>query len=109
MSLRQTLLISALVLFSVSGHADDLTSAVKVDYDSYLAPLFDHFHRNPELSLVEFETAERMAKELRDAGFEVTEKVGGTGVIALLKNGPGPLVMMRADMDGLPIEEKSDH
>ena len=107
MSFRQTLLMSALIFVSLPGLAADLTSAVKADYDSYLAPLFDHFHRNPELSLVEFETAARMAKELRDAGFDVTEKVGGTGVIALLRNGPGPLVMMRADMDGLPIEEKS--
>jgi hippurate hydrolase len=48
-----------------------------------------------------------MAKELRDAGFEVTENVGGTGVVALMKNGAGPTVMMRADMDGLPVEEKS--
>ena len=48
-----------------------------------------------------------MAAELRGAGFEVTENVGGTGVVALLKNGEGPTVMMRADMDGLPIEEKS--
>ncbi|MEM1229028.1 MAG: amidohydrolase [Pseudomonadota bacterium] len=77
------------------------------DYKQHLGPLFDHFHRNPELSLVEFETAKRMAAELRAAGFTVTEKVGGTGVVALLENGDGPLVMMRADMDGLPVEEKS--
>ena len=48
-----------------------------------------------------------MAKELRAAGFEVTERVGGTGVVAMMENGSGPLVMMRADMDGLPLEEKS--
>jgi hippurate hydrolase len=87
--------------------AADLETAVKQDYDEYLAALFDHFHRNPELSTVEFETAERMAKELREAGFDVTEAVGGTGIVAILKNGNGPLVMMRADMDGLPVEEKS--
>ncbi len=87
--------------------ASELSESVKQDYDDYLWPLFDHFHRNPELSLVEFETAERMAEELRAAGFEVTENVGGTGVIAMLENGPGPLVMMRADMDGLPVQEKS--
>jgi hippurate hydrolase len=80
---------------------------VKQDYDAYLADLWDHFHRNPELSLVEFETAKRMAAELRAAGFTVTEGVGGTGLVAMLKNGSGPLVMMRADMDGLPVEEKS--
>lgn len=97
------------LLFFASGlvNASDLDDAVQRDYDDYLWPLFDHFHRNPELSTVETETAERMAKELRDAGFEVTENVGGTGVVALMKNGAGPTVMMRADMDGLPVEEKS--
>ena len=88
-------------------HADGLSDAVKKDYDEYLWPLFDHFHRNPELSLIEHDTAARMASELRAAGFEVTAGVGGTGVVAMMKNGEGPLVMMRADMDGLPVEEKS--
>ncbi len=87
--------------------AQDLRSDIAQDYDSYLAPLFEHFHRNPELSTVEFETAARMATELRDAGFEVTENVGGTGLVAIMENGDGPRVMMRADMDGLPVEEQS--
>ncbi|MDJ0698334.1 MAG: amidohydrolase [Woeseiaceae bacterium] len=87
--------------------ASELTDAINADYDEYLWPLFDHFHRNPELSLIETETAKRMARELRHAGFDVTEGVGGTGVVAMLENGEGPLVMMRADMDGLPVEEKS--
>ncbi len=87
--------------------ASDLAESVEKDYDDYLWPLFDHFHRNPELSLVEFETAARMAQELRAAGFDVTENVGGTGVVAMLENGEGPLVMMRADMDGLPVRERS--
>ena len=94
-------------LLPMSAFASDLGDAVQSDYDDYLWPLFDHFHRNPELSLVENETAERMAEELRIAGFDVTENVGGTGVVAMLENGEGPLVMMRADMDGLPVEEKS--
>jgi hippurate hydrolase len=87
--------------------ADDLPRAVKADYDKHLAALFDHFHRNPELSSMETQTAARLAEELRQAGFVVTEGVGGTGVVAMLENGPGPLVMMRADMDGLPVSEKS--
>lgn len=95
------------VFLTAPALAADLNDAVRKDYDDYLADLFDHFHRNPELSTIEFETARRMAKELRDAGFDVTENVGGTGIVALLENGPGPLVMMRADMDGLPVEEKS--
>ncbi|HSN51373.1 MAG TPA: amidohydrolase, partial [Woeseiaceae bacterium] len=99
--------VAAIVFFSFSVSADELGDAVKKDYDDYLWPLFDHFHRNPELSLIEHDTAARMASELRAAGFEVTEGVGGTGVVAMMKNGEGPLVMMRADMDGLPVEEKS--
>lgn len=83
-----------------------LDAAVAGDY-AYLGPLFEHFHRNPELSFREFETAKRLATELRAAGFEVTEGVGGTGVVALMSNGEGPLVMMRADMDGLPVAEQS--
>ena len=97
----------AAVMIAAPAMATDLGDAVQEDYDDYLADLFDHFHRNPELSTVEFETAKRMAQELRAAGFDVTEEVGGTGVVAMLENGPGPLVMMRADMDGLPVEEKS--
>jgi len=95
------------VFLYVPASATDLNDAVRKDYDAYLAELFDHFHRNPELSTIEFETAKRMAQELRDAGFDVSENVGGTGVVAMLENGAGPLVMMRADMDGLPVEEKS--
>ena len=86
----------------------DLEKAVAQDWSTYLAPLYDHFHRNPELSTVEVNTAARMAKELRAVkGMEVTEKVGGTGVVGVLKNGPGPVILLRADMDGLPVEEKS--
>lgn len=88
-------------------HADELGDAVEADYRAHLGDLFDYFHRNPELSGMEHKTAARLAKELRAAGFEVTEGVGGTGVVAMMENGPGPLVMMRADMDGLPVEEKS--
>ncbi len=91
----------------VPAAADELGPAIASDYDAHLAALFDHFHRNPELSTVEHETARRMAMELSLAGFEITEGVGGTGVVAMLENGAGPLVMMRADMDGLPVEEKS--
>lgn len=85
----------------------NLRKAIDADYESHLWPLFDHWHRNPELSLVENKTAARLAEELRSAGFKVREGVGGTGIVGLLENGDGPMVMMRADMDGLPVEEKS--
>jgi hippurate hydrolase len=99
--------LAACLLPLASATADPaLRSAVASDY-AYLGPLFEHFHRNPELSFREFETAKRLAAELRAAGFEVTAGVGGTGVVALMKNGAGPTVMMRADMDGLPVPEKT--
>jgi hippurate hydrolase len=93
--------------YTQSAQADALARAVQEDYEQHLEAVFDYFHRNPELSMMEHKTAARLAQELREAGFEVTEGVGGTGVVAMLENGPGPLVMMRADMDGLPVEEKS--
>ncbi|VXB73241.1 amidohydrolase [Massilia sp. 9I] len=102
------LLLAAAVLPAGAFDApNDLSKAVARDYDAHLESLLDYFHRNPELSFLEVKTAARLAKELRAAGFTVTEGVGGTGVVAILKNGPGPLVMMRADMDGLPMIEKS--
>ena len=105
--MKQRFFCLVATLFTIPALAGDIGDAVNKDYDEYLAELFDHFHRSPELSTIETETARRMAMELSLAGFEVTEGVGGTGVVAILKNGEGPLVMMRADMDGLPIEEKS--
>ncbi|WP_296721917.1 M20 family metallopeptidase [Erythrobacter sp.] len=81
--------------------------AVETDYDSYLAPLFTHFHQNPELSFLENATAARMAAELRAVGMDVTTGVGKTGVVGIMKNGDGPLILLRADMDGLPVQEKS--
>jgi amidohydrolase len=86
----------------------DYATAIKADYDKSLGAMWDYFHRNPELSFKEVNTAARMAKELRAvSGVVVTEKVGGTGVVGVLKNGDGPVVLVRADMDGLPVEEKS--
>jgi hippurate hydrolase len=107
MQQRLVALFGALLIISATASASELSDSIKQDYDNHLAELWDHFHRNPELSLVEFRTAERMAKELRAGGFEVTENVGGTSLVAVLENGDGPVVMMRADMDGLPVEERS--
>lgn len=73
----------------------------------YALELYKHLHQNPELSFQEFESAKRMAAELRNAGFEVTEKVGGNNVVGVFKNGDGPVVMLRTDMDALPVQEKT--
>ncbi|MBA4046709.1 MAG: amidohydrolase, partial [Erythrobacter sp.] len=82
-------------------------AAIEAEYDNYLAPLFVDFHQNPELSFLENRTAAKMAAELKAAGLEVTTGVGKTGVVGILRNGDGPLILLRADMDALPVEEKS--
>ncbi|HKS74712.1 MAG TPA: amidohydrolase [Terriglobales bacterium] len=69
--------------------------------------LYEDLHRNPELSLHEVKTAEKMADQLRKLGFDVTTGVGGTGVVGVLKNGSGPTVMIRAELDALPVPEKT--
>jgi amidohydrolase len=75
------------------------------DIRSDLEALYRDIHAHPELSMQEQRTADRAAGGLRDAGWEVTEGVGGTGVVGLLHNGDGPTVMLRADMDALPVRE----
>ena len=90
-----------------SSTSPDLAAAIAADYDKELKALFLDFHRNPELSYKETRTAAIIAKKWRDAGFTVTEQVGGTGVVAVMKNGDGPTLMLRADMDGLPLVEDS--
>jgi hippurate hydrolase len=105
---RVFLLLAAAAMPAPALAAPDFAPAVKADYDSRLKALFLDFHRNPELSFKENRTAAIMAKELRGVGgITVTEKVGGTGVVGVMRNGPGPVVLVRADMDGLPLEEKS--
>ena len=69
--------------------------------------LYLDLHQNPELSGHETQTAEKLAKRWRSAGYEVTEHVGGTGVVAILKNGAGPTLMLRTELDALPVEEKT--
>ncbi|MDQ8704962.1 amidohydrolase [Streptomyces sp. LHD-70] len=72
-----------------------------------LLALYEDLHAHPELSFQEFRTAEVVADRLREQGWEVTEGVGGTGVVGVLANGAGPVVLLRADMDGLPVEERT--
>ncbi|GGE16157.1 putative amidohydrolase [Polymorphobacter glacialis] len=82
-----------------------LTSAAAGAAPTDLITLYKDLHSHPELSLQETRTAGIMAAEARAAGFTVTEKVGGTGVVAVMVNGPGPVVLIRTDMDGLPVKE----
>ncbi len=97
---------SALALLAAPAQADDLREAVAADLPE-LVTLYQDLHANPELSFQEFETAKKLAARARTLGFEVTEGVGKTGVVAVMKNGDGPTVMLRADMDGLPVIEQT--
>jgi amidohydrolase len=72
-----------------------------------LRALYLHLHQNPELSLQEEKSSARMAEELKKVGFEVATKVDGHGVVGLLKNGPGPTVLVRTDTDALPVTERT--
>ena len=90
-----------------TANADSLAQEVQSIYQSKLKELFLYFHQNPELSTMEHQTSARLADELAALDFTVHRGVGGTGIVALMENGEGPLVMFRADMDGLPVEEKS--
>ncbi|UTW54593.1 amidohydrolase [Kordiimonas sp. SCSIO 12610] len=107
--IKTSLLAIAVSLSMASGGAyayDDLKNDIASDY-GYLSDLFTHFHKNPELSYLENETSKRLGAELEAIGFDVTVGVGGTGVVAMMKNGEGPTVLVRADMDGLPVQERS--
>lgn len=107
--MKKLLVISAALLIATNASAQsDLRADIAADYDANLEALFKHFHQNPELSHREFETAKRLAAEIGALGYDVTEGVGGTGVVAVMENGEGPTVMIRADMDGLPVKEDTD-
>ena len=86
--------------------ADDLRAAVAADMPDLMA-LYRDLHEHPELSFEEVQTAAKLAKRMRALGFEVTEKVGKTGVVSVMRNGEGPTVLLRADMDGLPVVEQT--
>ncbi len=81
-----------------------LRSAIAADMPS-LMPIYRDLHANPELSMQETRTAAKLAAEAKRLGFAVTTGVGKTGVVAVMRNGPGPVLMIRADMDGLPVVE----
>jgi amidohydrolase len=104
---RAAALVSLALTTAPVAMAQDIGQAVSADYDAKLEALFLDFHQHPELSNMETRTAGIIAKELRAAGADVTEGVGGTGVVGVMRNGSGPTVLVRADMDGLPLAEQS--
>jgi amidohydrolase len=104
--MHRTILVTLSLLLAVPATAQDIVPQLKAEMPSLMA-IYDDLHANPELSFMEERSAAIMAREARAAGFDVTEKVGGHGVVAVMRNGPGPVVMIRADMDGLPVTEQT--
>jgi amidohydrolase len=106
-SARSTVAMAALPLLTllslpVLGSSDEVEGAYPKAYALYV-----DLHQHPELSGAEVQTAAKLAAQLRALGYSVTEHVGGTGVVAILKNGPGKTVLLRTELDALPVEEKT--
>jgi len=110
---RLHLVIICSVIFAAPSHtrADDKSpdspaAWSKAHLDEFFT-LYKHFHTHPELSLAEKETAAKVAEELRAVGVKVTTGIGGHGLVGILENGPGPRVMLRTDLDALPVTENT--
>ncbi len=100
----------SLIQLVASTWAADSASVPKAQIDAVypqVEALYMDLHRNPELSYHEEKTAAKIAEQLRKLGYEVTTGVGGTGVVGIFKNGDGPVVMLRAELDALPVPEKT--
>ena len=104
--LLAALAVAGQPLRGAPGLSSVVESRLSADYPS-LEALYRDLHAHPELSLMEERTSARVAAELRSAGFDVTEKFGGTGVVGVLRNGPGPTLLIRTDMDALPVREET--
>ncbi len=95
-------------LASFNGNPPIIDRSAIADDIDYLVSFYKDIHQNPEISLREKETSAKLAGELRKVGFEVTENFGGYGIVGMLKNGAGPQILYRTDMDALPMYEKSE-
>ena len=105
--MTRRMLIAAAAAASMATPAPAaLAEDIRADMPALMA-LYRDLHANPELSMQEVRTPAKLAAEMRKLGFTVTEKVGQTGVVAVMKNGAGPTLMIRADMDGLPVVEQT--
>jgi amidohydrolase len=102
-------LFLAASLIGAACHAQ-LTDRIDEELEKNLSrheQLYRHFHQYPELSFKEFRTSEKLSGELENLGFDVTRHIGGNGFVGLLRNGLGPVVMLRTDLDALPLQEKT--
>ncbi len=102
---RSNLLPFTLLAISAFGQTSTSKEVDAIYSDAHA--LYLDLHEHPELSSHETQTAAKLADRFRTLGYDVTEHVGGTGVVAILKNGPGPTVMLRTELDALPVEEKT--
>jgi metal-dependent amidase/aminoacylase/carboxypeptidase family protein len=102
----KSFLVLGAALVATPAAGETVRDAVATDMPSLMA-IYRELHANPELSFEEVKSAARMAAEVRKLGFEVTTGVGGHGVVAVMRNGPGPTLLIRADMDGLPLTEQT--
>src|SRR3954447_13124448 len=105
MKLALPLTVAALMA-STAAPAATLPDAIRADMPQ-LMNLYRDLHAHPELSMQEVRTPALLAPEMKKLGFAVTEHVGKTGVVAVMKNGPGPVLLIRADMDALPVKEQT--
>jgi hippurate hydrolase len=104
--MKKLLLCVAGAMIMTPADAATLADAIHADMPQ-LMTLYRDLHANPELSMQEVRTPAKLAAEIRKLGFEVSEHVGKTGVVAVMKNGPGPVLLLRADMDALPVTEQT--
>lgn len=104
--MKAFLLTAAALVSAAPAAAQDLDQSVQSDMPSLIA-IYRDLHAHPELSMQEVRSPAILAAEARKLGFTVTEHVGKTGVVAVMKNGPGPTVLIRADMDALPVVEQT--
>jgi amidohydrolase len=108
--LRLAVVLMTVLAFPSGAVQAQTASAAQTTIDALypeLAALYEDLHRNPELAFQEKRTAATLAARLKLLGYEVTTGVGGTGVVALLRNGPGPIAMLRTELDALPVAEKT--
>lgn len=112
-TVRLLMFAGAAALIATAAQARDMAkdkAAVEASLDKaypHLDALYKDIHEHPELGFHENATAAKLATEMRAVGFEVTEHVGKTGIVAIFKNGKGPLVLVRTELDALPMEEKT--
>ncbi len=103
------LLLVAIFMLPASGFTQNekqIRDIISENIENHKS-VYEHFHRHPELSFEEFKTSEKLSSELVSLGFEVSRNVGGNGFVGLLRNGKGPVIMLRTDLDALPLEEKT--